>query len=49
MEARRASLEKKGPARAKTAPPVAAERKPPKRAPQAEQAAPTARKGAKKA
>jgi DNA end-binding protein Ku len=49
MEALRASLEKKGPARAKTAPPVAAERKPPKRAPQAAPAVPAARKGAKKA
>jgi DNA end-binding protein Ku len=52
MEALRASLEKKAPARGKvTAAPVqaAAERKPAKRAPQEEAAAPAARKRAKKA
>ena len=49
MEALRASLEKKGPARGKAPEPVVAARKPPKRAQQAEPAAPAARKGAKKA
>jgi DNA end-binding protein Ku len=44
MEALRASLEKKAPARAKAPEPVAAARKPPKRAPPAEPAAPAARK-----
>ena len=50
MEALRASLEKKAPARAKDSEPAAAARKPPKRAPQeVEQAAPVTRKAAKKA
>jgi DNA end-binding protein Ku len=57
MEALRASLEKKAPARAKPAEPAAAKaaeaapaaRKPAKRAEAAEPAAPVARKGAKKA
>jgi DNA end-binding protein Ku len=44
MEALRASLEKKAPARAKAPEAVAAARKPPKRAPPAEAAAPAARK-----
>ena len=48
MEALRASLEKKAPARAKAAEPEAATRKPPKRAQQAEPAASAARKAAKK-
>jgi DNA end-binding protein Ku len=48
MEALRASLEKKAPARAKAAEPEAAARKPPKRAQQAEPAAPATRKAAKK-
>jgi DNA end-binding protein Ku len=52
MEALRASLEKKAPARAAaaapTALPAAATRKPPKRAQQPEPAAPAARKVAKK-
>jgi DNA end-binding protein Ku len=48
MEALRASLEKKAPARAKTAEPEVAARKPPKRAQQAEAAAPVVRKAAKK-
>ena len=48
MEALRASLEKKAPARAAAAPePAAATRKPPKRAAQTESAAPVARKVAK--
>ena len=49
MEALRASLEKKTPARSKAAEPAAAERKPPKRAQAEEAAAPAARKRAKKA
>jgi len=49
MEALRASLEKKPSTRAKAPEPAAAERKPPKRAPQEEVAAPAARKRAKKA
>jgi DNA end-binding protein Ku len=52
MEALRASLEKKAPARGKTAAPMApaaAERKPPKRAQQEEASAPAARKRVKKA
>ena len=49
MEALRASLEKKAPARGKAAEPAQAERKPPKRAQQEEAAAPVARKRAKKA
>jgi DNA end-binding protein Ku len=52
MEALRASLEKKAPARGKTQAPMAsaaAERKPPKRAQQEEAPAPAARKRAKKA
>jgi len=50
MEALRASLEKKAPARAKAAEPapVAAARKPPKRVQQSEPAAPVSRKAAKK-
>jgi DNA end-binding protein Ku len=48
MEALRASLEKKAPARAKATEPETAERKPPKRAQPAEAAVPVARKGAKK-
>jgi len=48
MEALRASLEKKAPARAKAPEPEVAARKPPKRAQQAEPAAPAARKAAKK-
>ncbi len=51
MEALRASLEKKAPARAKTAPPAAPEpaaRKPAKRAQEAAAPAPAARKAAKK-
>ena len=48
MEALRASLEKKAPARAKAAEPEAPARKPPKRAQQAEPVAPAARKAAKK-
>jgi DNA end-binding protein Ku len=48
MEALRASLEKKAPARAKAREPEVAARKPPKRAQQAEPAAPAARKAAKK-
>jgi DNA end-binding protein Ku len=48
MEALRASLEKKAPARAKATEPETAERKPPKRAQSAEAAVPVARKGAKK-
>ena len=49
MEALRASLEKKGPQRAKVSEPDLATRKPPKRAQAAEAApAPVARKGAKK-
>jgi DNA end-binding protein Ku len=48
MEALRASLEKKGPARAKAAPEPAAARKPPKRAAAAETVAATPRKAAKK-
>src|SRR5436190_18595972 len=48
MEALRASLEKKGPARAKVAEPEPAARKPPRRAPQAEPEVPAVRKGAKK-
>jgi len=49
MEALRASLEKKAPARGKTPAPAPAERKPPKRAPQEEAATPSARKRVKKA
>jgi DNA end-binding protein Ku len=49
MEALRASLEKKTPARGKAPAPAAAERKPPKRAEQEEAPAPVARKRAKKA
>ncbi len=49
MEALRASLEKKAPARGKASEPSAAERKPAKRAQQEEAAAPAARKRAKKA
>ena len=48
MEALRASLERKAPARAKANAPPAEVRKPPKRAQVAEPAAPTARKAAKK-
>jgi DNA end-binding protein Ku len=48
MEALRASLEKKAPARAKAPEPEVAARKPPKRAQQAESAVPVARKAAKK-
>jgi DNA end-binding protein Ku len=48
MEALRASLEKKAPARAKAPEPAVATRKPPKRAQPAEAAAPAARKTAKK-
>ena len=48
MEALRASLEKKGPARAKAAPEPAPARKPPKRAAAAEPVAATPRKAAKK-
>jgi DNA end-binding protein Ku len=48
MEALRASLEKKGPARAKAAEPEPAARKPPKRAQQAEPEVQAVRKGAKK-
>jgi DNA end-binding protein Ku len=50
MEALRASLEKKAPARSKAAlpEPAAATRKPPKRAREAEPAAPVSRKAAKK-
>jgi len=49
MEALRASLEKKAPARAKAPEPDLATRKPPKRAQSAEAApVPVARKGAKK-
>ena len=48
MEALRASLEKKAPARAKAPEPEVAARKPPKRAQQAEPVAPAARKTAKK-
>ena len=49
MEALRASLEKKAPARAKARrQPEAEARKPPKRAQQAEPAAPAARKGVSK-
>ena len=50
MEALRASLEKKAPARAKAAEPApaAAARKPPKRVQQSEPAAPVSRKAAKK-
>jgi DNA end-binding protein Ku len=48
MEALRASLEKKAPARAKTPEPEVATRKPPKRAQAAEPAVPAARKSAKK-
>jgi DNA end-binding protein Ku len=44
MDALRASLERKAPARSKAPEPVAAARKPPKRAPPAEPAAPAARK-----
>jgi DNA end-binding protein Ku len=44
MDALRASLERKAPARSKAPEPVAAARKPPKRAPLAEPAAPAARK-----
>jgi len=50
MEALRASLEKKSPARGKApAPPPAAERKPPKRAQPEDAPAPAARKRVKKA
>ena len=49
MEALRASLEKKAPARGKTPAPAPAERKPPKRAQPEEAPAPSARKRAKKA
>jgi len=49
MEALRASLEKRAPARGKTPAPAPAERKPPKRAPQEEAATPSARKRVKKA
>jgi DNA end-binding protein Ku len=48
MEALRASLERKAPARAKATGPETAERKPPKRAQPAEAAVPVARKSAKK-
>ena len=48
MEALRASLEKKAPARAKAAEPTTATRKPAKRAQETPAAAPVARKGAKK-
>jgi DNA end-binding protein Ku len=48
MEALRASLEKKAPARAKAPEPEAAERRPPKRAQQAEPEVAAARKSAKK-
>src|SRR6266545_3181570 len=48
MEALRASLEKKAPARAKAPEPEVAARKPPKRAQPAEPAVPAARKGVKK-
>jgi DNA end-binding protein Ku len=48
MEALRASLEKKAPMRAKAPEPEVVARKPPKRAQQAEQSAPAARKAAKK-
>jgi DNA end-binding protein Ku len=48
MEALRASLEKKAPARAKATEPDLAARKPPRRAQPAEPAVPVARKGAKK-
>ncbi len=44
MDALRASLERKAPARSRAPEPVAAARKPPKRAPPAEPAAPAARK-----
>jgi DNA end-binding protein Ku len=48
MEALRASLEKKAPARAKVPEPQAEARKPPKRAQEAESGAPVVRKGVKK-